>query len=527
MTYCRRYILVFAALLFGAAGGPALGGCAAYDNFIVPENNGVLTGGETTPSGEADLEGPAPGGSADEAVEPPPAASASQVPEASVERPDEACGPVGPARAEDGTEVMTLDECLKIAMTENPGLHGADEAVEGARWSARSAFKDFLPKATMEYMYYRMDDEPTYSTPAGQVITRLPAVITPQTYQAGTLDNYTLTTTISQTLFAGGALVSQYRQARLGLDVAEISRVQARMDLALQLKQTYYGVLQAEKGLDVARQSVKQLEELLKNARSFYDVGMAPKNQVLEAEVRLAEAVQQQTEAEHNLLYAKAALNVLLRRPMDTPVLIEDIMCPRPIVRTMDECLTIALGRRPEILSAEKQIKVGLEQINSAQSGYFPSVAVSYNHTKKGEEWDVSGDEYHEGSEWNVAAVAQWEVFAWGQTRDQVQAARAALNQYKMALLQAKDGVKLDVKQSYLSLQAAAKNITVAKKAVEQAEENYRMSTERYREQVATSTEVTDAETLLTSARTNYYNSLYSFCLAWASLERAMGLSYD
>ncbi len=59
---------------------------------------------------------------------------------------------------------------------------------------------------------------------------------------------------------------------------------------------------------------------------------------------------------------------------------------------------------------------------------------------------------------------------------------------------------------------------------MEQAEENYRMNVERYREQVATSTEVTDAETLLTEARNNYYGALYQYNLVWASLERALGM---
>ncbi|MDY7037322.1 MAG: TolC family protein, partial [Thermodesulfobacteriota bacterium] len=60
-------------------------------------------------------------------------------------------------------------------------------------------------------------------------------------------------------------------------------------------------------------------------------------------------------------------------------------------------------------------------------------------------------------------------------------------------------------------------------KAVEQAEENLRVSQERYKAQVTTSTEVLDAQTLLTQARTNYYNALYDHNLAKAKLLRAKG----
>ncbi len=67
----------------------------------------------------------------------------------------------------------------------------------------------------------------------------------------------------------------------------------------------------------------------------------------------------------------------------------------------------------------------------------------------------------------------------------------------------------------------------MAKKSVESAEENFRISQERYREQVATATEVLDAQTRLTEARTNYTNSLVVFNLEQARLLRAMGLEEE
>jgi outer membrane protein len=70
------------------------------------------------------------------------------------------------------------------------------------------------------------------------------------------------------------------------------------------------------------------------------------------------------------------------------------------------------------------------------------------------------------------------------------------------------------------------KNITVAEKAIEQAEENLRMNEERYKYQVATQTDVLDAVTLLAQARTNYYGALSDFNVAKAQLERSMGRMY-
>jgi outer membrane protein len=64
----------------------------------------------------------------------------------------------------------------------------------------------------------------------------------------------------------------------------------------------------------------------------------------------------------------------------------------------------------------------------------------------------------------------------------------------------------------------------VAYKAIEQAEENFRINQERYREQLATSTDVIDAQTLLTKAKSDYATALGDYNISYSKLERAMGV---
>jgi outer membrane protein TolC len=82
------------------------------------------------------------------------------------------------------------------------------------------------------------------------------------------------------------------------------------------------------------------------------------------------------------------------------------------------------------------------------------------------------------------------------------------------------------VKDDYLNMQVAERNIRTAEKSIEQAEENLRMNEERYKYQVSTQTDVVNAVTLLAQARVNYYGALSDFNVAKAQLERAMGRMY-
>jgi outer membrane protein len=84
----------------------------------------------------------------------------------------------------------------------------------------------------------------------------------------------------------------------------------------------------------------------------------------------------------------------------------------------------------------------------------------------------------------------------------------------------------LEVKNAFLLIHEAGKQVQVTKMAIEQAEENFRINTERYREQVGTSTNVIDAQTLLTKARSDHFNALGDFNINQARLERAMGVKW-
>ena len=90
----------------------------------------------------------------------------------------------------------------------------------------------------------------------------------------------------------------------------------------------------------------------------------------------------------------------------------------------------------------------------------------------------------------------------------------------------AEDGIRFSVTQAYLTMQTAEKNITTIETAIGQARENVRINEERYKEQVATSTDVLTAQTLLFRTMNNYYRALYDFQIARASLYREMGRDY-
>ncbi|MDR2726292.1 MAG: TolC family protein [Candidatus Adiutrix sp.] len=414
---------------------------------------------------------------------------------------DPAAPPAGPPIPD---RPLTLEECLAIAKEVNPNLDSADQARMGALWNRWQSITAFLPTGSTSYRVNENRNRAPGSNPLSY---------------SGRNPQYTWGVGVSQPLFAGGRNFAGLMLAQLGVASAEVGRVQAREDLNLEVKRVYFGILALEKALEVARTSVVNLRSHLNVAHNFYEVGMAPKNQVLEAEVALARAVQQANDRDRDLMVNKARLNILLRRPVDAPVAVADALGRNAFPLSLHECLDISLADRPELKLGRNQVEASARNVDTARSGLYPKVDLTYTTTTGGSTPRANND----GTDWSVAAVANIDFWEWGRTKAQIEQSKVDLNRSVNALTSLEDETKLEVTSNFQSLSSAGLNIEVMAKAVESAAEDLRMVKERYLEQVATNTEVLDAQTRYSQAQYDYYTALYNYNLAWATLERWLG----
>ena len=427
----------------------------------------------------------------------------------------------GSLRAEEATDLLTLEESIKIALERSAALHAAREEIRGREFAKKIARAEFLPKLSTGYSYTRLNEAPHAKQQLGT--GKLFGNKTFDT-EFGTEDIYNFSLNCTQPLFTGGALITSYRLAKLGINIARLQSIAVKQDLIREVKESYFEILKAQKIKKVAVQALEQVKEHVKVAQAFYDVGIIPKNDLLEAEVELAQIKQDLIIANNVVELAKSYFNIVLRREISEPVAIEDILEYQPVTLSLDECIAEAYKERSELKEVNLNIEQAKKGVVLAKSGFYPQVSLMANYERMGDDFDVRGTEIEDAESWNIITGFEWTFWEWGKTKYEVGRTRTALAQAKDAKIQTKDGITLEVKEDYLNLEAAEKNIFVARTAIEQAEENFRMNQERYREQIATSTDVLDAQTLRTQAKTNYYNTLSFHNIAKAKLERAMGI---
>ena len=418
------------------------------------------------------------------------------------------------AVAQQSRNYFTLEKSISQALENSYKIKARNERIEQANDILKQARADFLPKLGTAYSYNRLS-EPPISRSSTLLGTPIPLVV-------GTEDNYRWTWFLRQPLFTGFALISSYRLAELGIDQSQLEMDLEKLDLILRVKEAYFNILGSDKAIEVAQTTVESLTQTVKVARSFFEVGMIPVNDVLKAEVELANAEQSLVRAKNAGQTTRSTFNTVLVRPVNEPVEVEDILVYKPEVGEYSAFEEKALENRPEIKILDVNILQADQQIRLAKSRYYPEISLSYQYISDGDEASVKGSPFVDANHWEVLAVANWTFWEWGKTYYAGREKESLKRQLIETKLDVEDGIRLQVKQAMVDLDSSAKNIPTTQKGVESGEENLRVNAERYRAQVSTITDLLDAQTLLARARLDYYRALYDHNLAKARLDRAL-----
>jgi outer membrane protein len=399
----------------------------------------------------------------------------------------------------------TLDECIAIALQQHPSLKAAGAAVDAGHQRVWEAAANYLPQLSATYGAARRN---------ASVSARIGGTASGLGTQSQTFNFYNTGVSFTQVLFDFGQTLASIRAAQAAQQSLEADVSTERDTVVLNVKQSYFNLLAAERLLGVADETVHQSQKHLEQAQGRYDVGMAPKFDVTSAQVQLAQSELNQVTARNNEAVARETLRNALGVVGPLGFDIVDTFGGRRVQITSEEALTLAYDKRPELQSIQAQERSTEEQIASLQRNYLPNLTGNgaYNWT---------GNEYPLESSWNVGANVNLSIFNGGLTTAQVGEAKANLSNLKYNEDVLRQNIALEVRQAVLNLQLAVQSIRVTEKGLQQARENLELADGRYKTGVGNIIELTDAQASLTTAEANYVQALYGYQNAVAAVEKA------
>jgi outer membrane protein len=409
-----------------------------------------------------------------------------------------------------GKHAITLDDAISLAFQYQPRLRLYQEKVIQARSRGDVAFAAYLPQATFTSRNFA--GENPHGPPDAHALP-LPEFSDALGYQTYTAQELYL----QWTVWDFGKTTSRYREAEVGVDIAQLQAVRTSQTVVFDVSTAYFRVLQTKASLRVAQEAVRLAESVLDVTRKSQFQGLVLRDAVLRGEVQLAQARRFVVMAEKSLLVAVAALNQSIGINVSEPTEIVDRTDEPPFQLTLAESLQLAVDSRREFQVARRTIEQAGEGERVARAEFAPRVFLEGVAATEG------GHQSLHGTSETASINVNWRLFTGGQRLADLQNAssmvRAAVDQAQLVC----DLIAFEVNDAYRSVDAARKSIELARPAVAQARENLRLVTLRYENGNATPTDIVDAQNSLTRAEQDLYTSQYDYLSALVRMDYATG----
>ncbi len=400
--------------------------------------------------------------------------------------------------------MLTLSQCIEIALKQNPSILAALYGVDVNRSRVGEARSIYYPQVSAQAAYSRIYNPTTVT---GGVVAGVPEY-----------DLYTSGVTLNQNIIDFGRTSAQVDISKYNLESSRSDLNTTQDTIILNVKQAYYGVLQAKRNRDVANDVIKQFQLHLDQAKGFYDVGTKAKIDVIKAEVDLSNAQLSLINAENAFKIARVTLNNVMGTSDAPEYEIEDNLSFQRYTTTLEEATSRAFENRPDLKSIVVKREAAERNISLAQTGHYPVLSgnASYN-------WSARNNTAEIDHGWNAGLVLTVPLFSGFLVSHQVAEAKSNLYILRANEESLRQQILLDVRQAYLNLQAADASISTAELAAKQAKENLDLANGRYAAGVGSPVEVSDAFATYVAAEANYTSALANYKIAQANIEKAMG----
>ncbi len=421
----------------------------------------------------------------------------------------------GLAGAETPGLQLTLEQCIEVALKNNPQVIGAGWDVSAAKAEEDIAAGQRWPILGLEGSYrHFLDDQrlvmPRYANEpgvygdeilAGDVVLRMP-------------------------IFTGGRIRNEIKAADLLRQSAEHHLARTRQELVFNVSQVFYDILAQAHIVESLAFSRKVMEEHHKRVGNLVNVQKAARVDLLRTDVRLAD-INQRLVAEKNVLsiLRRVLVNFLGLSGTESEVDVEGPLQLETVDANLPQSVAEAYARRSDYLAAKKDVGAQAMRLDTARAGRWPIVSVEGTYGLRNSTGPTSRpagtDDTEDVGFIGVGAIIP--IFEGGRISARVVREHAKLISLRERLRKLKLQIKLDVETAILSINSSGARVDATEKSIEQAKESLRIEREKYELGKGSITNVLDAQAALLDAQTTYYHALADYNSAVAQWRLSIG----
>ncbi|MCI7178666.1 MAG: TolC family protein [Candidatus Cryptobacteroides sp.] len=451
--------------------------------------------------------------------------------------------------------VISLEQALKIALSENIAVKVADKEIERTKYAKKGTYASLFPQidATGSYqrtikkqvMYMDFDMSSfgggsaagSGSTGSGTAGTGEGSGTGSGSTASSSKNNGGLEVGRWNTWSAGVSASMPVVNAQLwksikisGMDVElAVEKARAsRLDMVSQVKNAYYAVLFSKEAFNVYKEVYENAMTNYAETEKKYNVQKATDLDMARAKTNVANAIPNVYNAESSIILAlwqlKAVMGIDLEMNIDVEGAIEDYS--EYMTSDVTKADSISLDRNSTMKQLEIQANELAQSIKAQQYAYIPTLSLAFNYSYNAMTNDFNFKEYRWTPYSYVGVSLSIPIFSGGKRLNQVRQARNSYEQMRLQMTSTERNLKISIRQSLNTMETNVKSYDAAKDAVASAEKAYSIAEKSYEVGRATLTDLNDAQLALTQARLAESQAVYNFIVAKTQLEQTLGQDF-
>jgi outer membrane protein len=402
---------------------------------------------------------------------------------------------------------ITVDEAVQEALSKNDQTNAARARAQAAEASAKSVRGRLLPGVHLSEEAQHWNS--AFALPFGAT-----------SFTVREQNTNTFSVAANQPLVGLLHLGNDYGAASASADAAQAGARTVEDAVRENVRVGFLRYFQARAAEGIARASEAQLNEQVQLVKNKLAAGVLTNADLLRTQVAAANARQQEIQAQVQGEVARASLLAAIGRAPDDPV---EFVEPAELEQTNQplpepkNAQSEALQKRPEIARVESEASAAHKQANSRLFELLPEVNLEAAYL------NLQGQPFQPENSSFIGIRAEWNVFDWGADWYAHRSADAQASAARLLADDERRQVEVDVTQKLAIARAAANAVDVANAAIQSAEEAYRVTDALVKAGSATTTDLLDAQSALTTARLNLARARYDLAIARVSLNRSIG----
>ena len=448
------------------------------------------------------------------------------------------------ADSSDVPVVITLDQALQIALSENIAVKVADKEIERTKYAKRGTYAALFPQIDGSGSYQRtikrqvvyFDGNPMAglggsSSGSGSTSGTGSEGSTSSSkgggIEMGRLNTMSFGVSAAMPII-NAQLWESVKITGMDVELAVEKARSSRLNMVSQVKNAYYAALFAKEAFGVYREVYENALNNYYETEKKYNVQKATELDMARAKTNVANAIPNVYNAESSVMLSlwqlKAVMGVDLEMNIDVVGSINDYAGMLEYDTAQHNEISL------ESNSTMKQLAIQAEElarsIRLKQYAYIPTLSLAFNFSGNTMFNDVPSSQWNWTPYSTVGLSLQIPIFSGLKRMNDVKQARNQYQQMQYNITDTERNLKIAIRQSLNTMDTNVKSYSAAEEAVDAAQKAYNIASKSYEVGRATLTDLNDAQLALTQAKLSQSQAIYNFVVAKTSLEQNLGYDF-